>query len=38
MILIAAETGKRDDIAEATRRLLVCVERENWWSQPAPTR
>jgi hypothetical protein len=31
MILIAAETGKRDDIAEATRQLLVCVERENWW-------
>jgi len=31
IILIAAETGKSDDIAEATRQLLVCVERENWW-------
>jgi hypothetical protein len=31
IILIAAETRKRDDIAEATRQLLVCVERENWW-------
>jgi hypothetical protein len=30
MILIAAETRKRADIAEATRQLLVCVERENW--------
>jgi len=31
MILTAAETGKRADIAEATRQLLVCVARENWW-------
>ena|SRR5437764_5298617 len=31
MILIAAETRKPEDIAEATRQLLVCVERENWW-------
>ena len=31
LILLAAETRKRDDIAEATRQLLVCVERENWW-------
>src|SRR5438045_598882 len=31
MILIAAETRKREDITEATRQLLVCVERENWW-------
>jgi hypothetical protein len=31
MIMIAARTGKRADIAEATRQLLVCVERENWW-------
>jgi hypothetical protein len=29
MILIAAETRKRADIAEATRQLLVAVEREN---------
>jgi hypothetical protein len=35
MILVAATTRKRDDIAEATRQLLVCVERENWWK---PTR
>lgn len=31
LILLAAETRKRDDVAEATRQLLVCVERENWW-------
>src|SRR5262249_31845095 len=31
LILLAAETRKRSDIAEATRQLLVCVERENWW-------
>jgi hypothetical protein len=31
MILVAATTRKRDDIAEATRQVLVCVERENWW-------
>jgi hypothetical protein len=31
MIPLAAETGKRADVAEATRQLLVCVERENWW-------
>jgi hypothetical protein len=31
MILAAAETGKRADIAEATRQVLVAVERENWW-------
>ena len=30
MILIAGTTRKRDDIAEATRQALVCVERENW--------
>jgi len=28
LILLAAETRQRDDIAEA---LLVCIERENWW-------
>jgi hypothetical protein len=31
LILLAAGTGKRSDVAEATRQLLVCVERENWW-------
>ena len=31
MILIAAETRRPEDIAEATRQVLVCVERENWW-------
>ena len=30
MILIAAETGKRDDIAEARRHILVALGRENW--------
>jgi hypothetical protein len=35
MIMIAAETGKRADIAEATRQLLVAVEHENWWKSPA---
>jgi hypothetical protein len=34
MILLAAETRKRADIAEATRQLLVCVQYENW-SKPA---
>jgi hypothetical protein len=29
MILVAATTRKRDDIAEAARQVLVCVEREN---------
>jgi hypothetical protein len=33
MILIAAETGKRDDIAEATRQMLVALGPENWWKQ-----
>jgi hypothetical protein len=33
MILIAAETGKRDDIAEATRQTLVALGPENWWKQ-----
>ena len=31
LILLAAETRKRDDIAEAIRQLMVCVERESWW-------
>jgi hypothetical protein len=31
LILLAAETDKRADIAEATRQLMVCVERESWW-------
>jgi hypothetical protein len=34
MILIAGTTGERADIAEATRQVLVCVERENWWKPP----
>jgi glutamine amidotransferase PdxT len=31
LILLAATTRTRADVAEATRQLLVCVERENWW-------
>jgi hypothetical protein len=31
MILLAGTTGNRADIAEATRQMLVAVERENWW-------
>jgi hypothetical protein len=31
MILIAARSGKRADIAEATRQLLVALGHENWW-------
>ena len=31
MILLAAETRKPEDVAEATRQVLVWVERENWW-------
>jgi hypothetical protein len=34
MILIAAETGKRADVAEATRQLLAAVGHENWWKAP----
>jgi hypothetical protein len=30
MILLAAETRKRADVAEATRQMLVSLERENW--------
>ncbi len=29
MILVAAESRKRADVAEATRQMLVA--RENWW-------
>jgi hypothetical protein len=35
MILIAATTGKRDDIAEATRQMLVALGHENWWKSSA---
>ena len=35
MILLAAETQKRDDVAEATRQMLVALEKENWWKQEA---
>ncbi len=35
MILLAAETRKRDDVAEATRQMLVALEKENWWKQEA---
>jgi hypothetical protein len=34
MILVAATTGDQADIAEATRQVLVCVERENWVETP----
>jgi len=37
MILLAAATRKRADVAEATRQVLVALERENWWrSEAAP--
>jgi hypothetical protein len=32
-ILIAAETQNDADVAEATRQMLVALERENWWKQ-----
>ncbi len=35
MILLAAATRKRADVAEATRQVLVALERENWWKQEA---
>jgi len=38
MILVARTTGVADGIAEATRQLLVAVERENWWRRQAPAR
>jgi len=31
MIMIAATTGTRADVAGATRQLLVALEKENWW-------
>ncbi len=31
MILLAAETRKREDVQEATRQMMVALERENWW-------
>lgn len=30
MILIAAETREQADLAEATRQMLVALEKENW--------
>jgi hypothetical protein len=33
MILVAGTTKKKADVAEATRQLLVAVERENWKPQ-----
>ena len=30
MILLAADSGKRADVAEATPQMLVALERENW--------
>ena len=30
MILLAARTGKKADIAEATRSLMVALGKENW--------
>ena len=32
MIMLAAETGKRADVAEATRQMLVALGHENWWA------
>jgi glutamine amidotransferase PdxT len=31
MILLAAETRKRKHVQEATRQMMVALERENWW-------
>ena len=31
MILVAAETRKLEDVAEATRQVMVALEKENWW-------
>jgi hypothetical protein len=36
MILIAAETGKRADVAEATRQMLVALGQENWVKPSTP--
>jgi len=37
MILIAGQSDKRADIAEAARQMLVALDNENWWSEiPAP--
>jgi len=30
MLLVAARTGRKADIAEATRCLPVALEKENW--------
>jgi hypothetical protein len=30
MILVAATTGKRAEVAEATRQMLVALGHENW--------
>jgi hypothetical protein len=30
MILLAAATGRKADIAEATRCVMVALEKENW--------
>ncbi len=30
MLLLAAQTGRKADIAEATRCVLVSLEKENW--------
>ncbi len=30
MLLVAARTGRKADIAEATRFILVALEKENW--------
>jgi hypothetical protein len=31
MILVAAESRKRADVAEATRQMMVALSHENWW-------
>jgi hypothetical protein len=31
MILVAGTTQKRADVLEATRQMMVALERENWW-------
>jgi hypothetical protein len=32
--LVAARTGRKADIAEATRSVLVALEKENWLNPP----
>jgi hypothetical protein len=37
MILVAGTTRKPGDVQEATRQMLVALERENWWKPDGRT-